>query len=82
MRNFDYVLFDFDGTVVDTGEGILKSLQYSFSANGEAVPDLSELKKFIGPPVHYSFTHFYGVSEERVGDFIFAYRKRYKEKGI
>ena len=31
MANFDYVIFDFDGTVADTGEGILKSLQYSFA---------------------------------------------------
>ncbi|MBR2418957.1 MAG: HAD hydrolase-like protein, partial [Clostridia bacterium] len=30
MAKYDYVIFDFDGTVVDTGEGILKSLQYSF----------------------------------------------------
>ena len=82
MNKFDYVIFDFDGTVVDTGEGILKSLQYSFSEMGREVPPMDELKKFIGPPIYYSYTHFYGVSEDEVGDYIKKYRERYKLKGI
>ena len=32
--------------------------------------------------IYYSFTTFYNVSEEEVGDYIKSYRKRYKEKGI
>lgn len=82
MNKFDYVIFDFDGTVVDTGEGILKSLQYSFREMGAEVPSMEDLKKFIGPPVYYSYTHFYGVSEDEVCDYIRKYRERYKEKGI
>ena len=82
MAKYDYVIFDFDGTVVDTGEGILKSLQYSFKEMGREVPDLNDLKKFIGPPIYYSYTTFYGVSEEEVGMCIKKYRERYKEKGI
>ena len=82
MTKYDYVIFDFDGTVVDTGEGILKSLQYSFKEMGREVPDLNDLKKFIGPPIYYSYTTFYGVSEEEVGMYIKKYRERYKEKGI
>lgn len=82
MAKYDYVIFDFDGTVVDTGEGILKSLQYSFREMGREVPELNDLKKFIGPPIYYSYTTFYGVSEEEVGMYIKKYRERYKEKGI
>ena len=82
MNKYDYVLFDFDGTVTDTGEGILKSLQYSFEAMGHEVPDLKDLKKFIGPPIHYSYTTFYGISEDQVGDYIKKYRERYRAKGI
>lgn len=82
MANFDYVIFDFDGTVADTGEGILKSLQYSFIAMGDPAPDLSDLKKFIGPPVYYSYTTFYGISEEKVDLYVKKYRERYSEKGI
>lgn len=79
---YDYVIFDFDGTVVDTGEGILKSLQYSFEKMGREIPDLSDLKKFIGPPIHYSYVTFYDVPEEQVGEYIKKYRERYRAKGI
>ena len=82
MRKYDYVIFDFDGTVTDTGEGILKSLQYSFEQMGDPVPDLSDLKKFIGPPIHYSFVTFYGVKEDDVGKYIEKYRERYRKIGI
>lgn len=82
MKRYDQVIFDFDGTVVDTGEGILKSLQFAFRDQGDPVPDLSDLKKFIGPPVYYSFTHFYGVPETRVDDYIKSYRARYRKEGI
>lgn len=79
---FRFVIFDFDGTVVDTGEGIIRSLQYSFEQMGREVPDMSDLKKFIGPPIHYSFTHYYNVSEAEVGEYIKKYRERYTVKGI
>ena len=82
MAKYDYVIFDFDGTVADTGEGILKSLQYSFREMGREVPELDDLKKFIGPPIYYSYTTYYGVSEEEVGEYIKKYRERYKVKGI
>ena len=81
MRRYDYLIFDFDGTVVDTGAGILNSLRYAFLDQGDPVPDLSDLRKFIGPPIYYSFTAFYGVPEARVPDYIKSYRARYREKG-
>ncbi len=82
MAEFNYVIFDFDGTVADTGEGILKSLQYSFTAMGDPEPDLRDLTKFIGPPVYYSYTTFYGISEDKVDLYVKKYRERYSEKGI
>lgn len=82
MHKYKCILFDFDGTVVNTGEGILKSLQYSFEQMGDEVPPMDELRRFIGPPVYYSYTHFYSVSDDDVGMYIKKYRERYKEKGI
>lgn len=82
MNKYNCVIFDFDGTVVDTGEGIIKSLQYSFEQMGHDIPEAEDLKKFIGPPVYYSYTHFYGVSEDEVSMYIKKYRERYKIKGI
>lgn len=82
MSKYDFVIFDFDGTVADTSEGIFKSLQYSFVEMGDKVPDLSEMKKFIGPPIAYSFEKFYNVPAELVDTYIGKYRERYRAKGI
>ena len=49
------VLFDFDGTLVDSSEGIYKSLMYAFEADGKPIPDEATLRKFIGPPIYDSF---------------------------
>ncbi len=82
MAKYDYVIFDFDGTVTDTGEGILKSLQYAFEMHGKDIPTLDDLRKFIGPPIHYSFATFYNIPEEEIPSYIERYRERYREKGI
>lgn len=82
MRRYDAVLFDFDGTVVDTGAGILNSLRFAFLDQGDPVPAPSELRKFIGPPIYYGFTQLYGVPESRVADYIKSYRARYRETGV
>lgn len=82
MKRFDYYIFDFDGTVVDTGEGILKSLQYSFEKMGQPIPSIEDLKRFIGPPIKDSYMNFYGVSEDEVNTYIAKYRERYCDVGI
>lgn len=79
---YSYVIFDFDGTVTDTSEGIIKSFAYSFEQMGREVPDLSDRDKFIGPPLEYSYITFYGVSEEEAPVYLAKYRERYSVKGI
>ena len=79
---YRYVIFDFDGTVTDTSEGIVKSFAYSFEAMGREVPDLSDRNKFIGPPLDYSYVTFYGVSEDEAQTYLARYRERYAVKGI
>ena len=79
---YKYVIFDFDGTITDTSEGIVKSFAYSFTQMGREVPDLSDRNKFIGPPLDYSYVEFYGVSKEEAGVYLAKYRERYSTKGI
>ena len=56
------VLFDFDGTVFDTVEGITKSAQYALAKHGIAA-ELGDLRCFAGPPLVDKFMEVYGVSE-------------------
>lgn len=77
-----YFLFDLDGTVTDTGGGIMKSAQYALDAFG--FPDQPEkaLRRFVGPPLHLSFQSFYGLTEEQALAAVEKYRERYREKGV
>lgn len=75
------VLFDFDGTLVDSSEGITKSAQYALAHYGIEVPNLEDLKKFIGPPLAGSFRNFYGFSEEKAQEAVAVYRQRYEKIG-
>ena len=57
-EKYDLILFDVDGTLTDSGEGITKSVQYTLEKYGIIEPDLNNLRKFIGPPLIDSFMKF------------------------
>jgi phosphoglycolate phosphatase len=78
---YDFLLFDMDGMLVDTREGILKCAAHALSAFGIEVEDLSSLTKFVGPPLSYSFTEFYGLSPEDAKKAVAIYREQYSAKG-
>lgn len=74
MKN--YILFDFDGTVFDTAEGITKCVQYALGKM-DISAELDELMCFAGPPLVEMFMQKYGMSEK---DALYAtelYRERY-----
>ena len=75
------VLFDLDGTLTDSREGILKSIQYALSCYG-IEEGIENLGMFLGPPAHLAFQEFYGFSEEKAFEITNVFRKRYSEKGI
>ena len=79
---YDYYLFDFDGTIAETGEGIRKSVAYSLEKMGWEVPDVSVLNKFIGPPLHYGYINFCGMTEEQAEQAVAFYRERYVKTGL
>ena len=78
----EYLLFDLDGTLTDSSEGITKSVQYGLSSIGIEVKDLDDLLVFIGPPLEYSFKEYYKLDGERMQQAIEKYRERYKKIGM
>lgn len=78
----EYLLFDLDGTLTDSSEGITKSVQYGLGSIGIEVKDLKELLVFIGPPLDYSFREFYKLEEEQIKQATVKYRERYREIGM
>ncbi|MBO5374338.1 MAG: HAD-IA family hydrolase [Clostridia bacterium] len=82
MKKYSKVLFDLDGTIIDSGEGVTNSVAYALEKFGIVVEDKHTLECFIGPPLIYSFMTFYGFDEQKANKAIEYYREYYTEKGI
>lgn len=81
MEKFDYILFDLDGTLTDSGEGIINAVKHSLSTFG-IEEERENLKRFIGPPLRDSFKNFYGFDNNKSTEGIVNFREYYIEKGI
>ena len=83
MSNFDAVLFDFDGTVADTGEGVFLCVRYAIDAHGLEQPSDEDIRKFIGPPMIVSYHTLYPqLSDDEVQSLMQSYREKYAEVGL
>lgn len=76
------VLFDLDGTLTDSGPGIINSVQYALKQYGMEVEDLSSLRCFIGPPLHEQFQRFCGFTEGESKRAVDRYREYYSVTGL
>lgn len=79
---YEYILFDLDGTLTDSGIGITNSVMYALKKYGIEVSDRRELFRFIGPPLWYSFENYYRFSREEAKKAVEYYREYYRDKGI
>ncbi len=79
---FSAVLFDFDGTIADTGRGIFTSIQYAVKQLGFEPLDNATLRRFIGPPIYDSFRRELGLDDEKSDFAVKKYREKYAESGI
>ena len=78
---YNTVLFDFDGTLYDTVEGITKCVQYALSKHGIEAP-LEALRCFAGPPLAEKFMEVYGVDSALAEQLVKDYRERYLPIGV
>ncbi|MGI6191994.1 MAG: HAD hydrolase-like protein [Christensenellales bacterium] len=76
---YPVVLLDFDGTLVNTGPGIVKSLTHAAKETGVELP-LHETWRFIGPPL-VAFTASMGFDEELSTRLISTFRAHYNTEG-
>ena len=79
---YQTILFDLDGTLTDSGQGILNSVAYALDQMGIEEPDLASLQRFIGPPLYESFSRFYQLNPADTQAAVDAFRVYFKEKGI
>ena len=70
------ILFDLDGTITDSGEGIINCAEFALKHFGLPIPDRSEMRVFVGPPLRDTFYNF-GVPRDRLDEAVEVYRSRY-----
>lgn len=70
------ILFDLDGTLTDSGEGIINCALLALEHFGLPLPSREEMRVFVGPPLHDSFIK-YGVPADKTDEAIRVYRSRY-----
>ena len=71
------VLFDLDGTLFDTSEGIKMCYRHGLAHFGVSVKDDSELDRVIGPSLYDSYSRFYGLEGEAITEAVRLYRELY-----
>ena len=79
---FKNIFLDLDGTLTDSGEGIMNSVAYSLRRFGIEETDREKLRSFIGPPLFESYIREYGFDHEKAILAVEYYREYFAPKGI
>lgn len=80
MKEYKYYIFDFDGTLVDSSEGIFNCIVYALKEFGIEESNRDILRVFMGPPLFESFKKVYNVSDDDSNWLVEKYRERYRVK--
>lgn len=79
---FETLLFDLDGTLTDSGPGIMNCVRYMLEKYGITDPAEADLRACVGPPLTESFEKYWGFNHEEALKGVEIYRERYKPIGI
>lgn len=82
MKKYKYILFDLDGTLTYSHEGIYNCMRYALAALGRPEPTERQLRLCVGPPLTYSFREIFHISDEELPLAVGKYRERYADKGL
>ena len=75
------ILFDLDGTLTDSGEGIMGCAEKALRHFGITPPNRDAMRSFVGPPLLDSFVKF-GVSPDLAEEAVRVYRQFYVPEGM
>ena len=82
ISSFTHLFFDLDGTLTESGPGIMNSVRHALRHWGIEETDDDKLRLFIGPPLTESFKTLYGFSEEQAFEAMGVYREYFGVKGL
>lgn len=82
MAKDTWVLFDLDGTLTRSEEGIWKCARHAAEKMGFPLPGEEMLRKMIGPPLEHSFRTYMGMTAEQAAEAVRIFRERYMTVGM
>ena len=79
---YNTALFDLDGTLTDSAEGIINCIRYALEQTSREIPSDDIMRRFLGPPLVVSFEQLCGMSEEQAAEATRIFRVRYADVGL
>lgn len=79
---YNTVMFDLDGTLTESAQGIITSATIALEHFGIKVEDKSKLTFFVGPPLYETFTERYNMSSDDAHEAIRVFREFYDTEGL
>lgn len=76
------ILFDLDGTLTDSADGIIRACQYMQEKMGMEIWNSEDLQFIVGPPLMQTFTKDFGMDTETAEKALVTYREYYTTKGL
>lgn len=82
MNRYEIAVFDVDGTLLDTTEGVLAAARHAIQVYGYPMPSEEILRTFIGPPIQDSFAKTYHLEKEKADAMAAVFRTSYKDEHL
>lgn len=82
MSKYKCVLFDLDGTIIDSSSGVKKSIVETIELLKLPAMREEELDSCIGPPIQKSFQKIYNMQKSEADEAAAVFRKIYREKNL
>lgn len=79
---YRYLLFDLDGTITKSEEGIFNCIKYALDWAGIPYPEQPVFRSFIGPSLYDSFVREFGMDDAKAKEMVAKYRERYNVVGL
>lgn len=78
-----YILFDLDGTLTQSHEGIINAIKYSLEKVNISFDDKNEefFREFIGPPLDYSYKAKFGMDDNKIDSALKYFKEYYDSRG-
>lgn len=73
----DAILFDLDGTIIDSRVPFVTSVNHTLAAHGRPERRAEELVHHLGPPTRVTFTELFGGDEQLIDAALATYREHY-----